>query len=182
MTPRSRHPPAVQYPLQRSAVLGALLVFWLLGSAMGLAAWGGVGGGGRGGGVARVLAAGQRHGPCGLGGVGGAVCMGSGLDRRWPVAAGAVRCIAFLARPVLRADPLGWPGLGVGDEQARGDFMATFRAARVSFGHANAVVAVRASDGTAPHLAVAGAIEPARALARSAPCGIFARQTGHRQC
>jgi len=39
MTPRSRHPPAVQYPLQRSAVLGALLVFWLLGSAMVLAAW-----------------------------------------------------------------------------------------------------------------------------------------------
>src|SRR6218665_3053940 len=154
MTPRSRHPPAVQYPLQRSAVLGALLVFWLLGSAMVLAAWG----------------------------VGGGVCMGSGLGRRWPVAAGAVRCIAFLARPVLRADPLGWPGLGVGDEQARGDFMATFRAARGSFGHANAVVAVRASDGTAPHLAVAGAIEPARALARSAPCGIFARQTGHRQC
>src|SRR6218665_487219 len=43
MTPRSRHPPAVQYPLQRSAVLGALLVFWLLGSAMVLAAWVGVG-------------------------------------------------------------------------------------------------------------------------------------------
>src|SRR6218665_3336162 len=39
MTPRSRHPPAVQYPLQRSAVLGALLVCWLLGSAMVLAAW-----------------------------------------------------------------------------------------------------------------------------------------------
>src|SRR6218665_853924 len=38
MTPRSRHPPAVQYPLQRSAVLGALLVCWLLGSAMVLAA------------------------------------------------------------------------------------------------------------------------------------------------
>src|SRR6218665_2477401 len=45
MTPRSRHPPAVQYPLQRSAVLGALLVFWLLGSAMVLGAWVGVGAG-----------------------------------------------------------------------------------------------------------------------------------------
>src|SRR6218665_2088768 len=39
MTPPSRHPPAVQYPLQRSAVLGALLVCWLLGSALALAAW-----------------------------------------------------------------------------------------------------------------------------------------------
>src|SRR6218665_387334 len=164
MTPRSRHPPAVQYPLQPSAVLGALLVFWLLGRAMVLAAR--AGGGGRGS----------------WGGGWGAVCGGRGWGGRWPVAAGAGRCIAFLARPVLRADPLGWPGLGVGDEQARGDFMATFRAARGSFGHANAVVAVRASDGTAPHLAVAGAIEPARALARPAPCGIFARHPGHRHC
>src|SRR6218665_212612 len=141
MTPRSRHPPAVQYPLQRSAVLGALLVFWLLGSAMVLAAW---------------------------------VVLGAGAA--W--AAGWVR-----AGPWLPGGARGVGGGGGGEEQpAGGDFMATFRAARGSFGHANAVVAVRASDGTAPHLAVAGAIEPARALARSAPCGIFARQTGHRQC
>src|SRR6218665_1687797 len=130
MTPRSRHPPAVQYPLQRSALLGALLVFWLLGSAMVLAAWVVLG-------ARSAWAAGW---------------VAAGL---WLLAlSGALH---FWLRQFSRLIPLGGPGRGVGDEQARGDFMATFRAARGSFGHANAAVAVRASDGTAPHLAVAGA-------------------------
>src|SRR6218665_2187469 len=150
MTPRSRHPPAVQYPLQRSAVLGALLVCWLLGSAMVLAAWVVLG-------ARSAWAAGW---------------VAAGL---WLLAlSGALH---FLLGPVSRAVPWGGPGRGVGVV-----LMGFLGGGGGFFGDANAGVAGRASDGTAPHLAVAGAIEPARALARPAPCGIFARQTGHRQC
>src|SRR6218665_2991190 len=140
MTPRSRHPPAVQYPLQRSAVLGALLVFWLLGRAMVLAAWVVLG-------ARSAWAAGW---------------VAAGL---WLLAlSGALHFWLGQFSGVVHWGGQGWAVGGVGDEEGRGDFMATFRAARGSFGHANAAVAVRASDGTAPHLAVAGAIEPARAL------------------
>src|SRR6218665_3111250 len=100
MTPRSRHPPAVQYPLQRSAVLGALLVFWLLGSAMVLAALVGVG-------ARAAWAAG-------------------GVAPRGAWGAGPPPVLGFGGPPPSAAPPGGGAGPGVGTEPLPGRFHGHF--------------------------------------------------------